>query len=110
MGAWAYNIPNDFEYPRQELELTITGHHIGDGHEALVGLLSDRTEGSSFEPCDTRPDGKLVHITLSTAEGVPPAAAGSIDPDAIIAVAPVSLTVRLHKRGASRIQPTRLAA
>ena len=68
--TWAYNVPQDFDYPRQMLDVTFTGHHIGDGHEALVGRLSDPGD-PGFETM-FRPDGKPIHLTLATAPGVPP--------------------------------------
>jgi hypothetical protein len=33
---WAYNVPDDFVWPQEPLTMTVTGHHVGDGHEALV--------------------------------------------------------------------------
>jgi hypothetical protein len=110
--TWAYNVPQDFDYPRQMLDLTLTGHHIGDGHEALVGRLTDPGEVTSFPggPLGMlRPDGKLVHITLSTADGIPPARASEIEMRDVAPVDPVILRVRFYNRFASRIIPTPLA-
>jgi hypothetical protein len=114
--TWAYNVPEDFDFPRQLLNLTISGHHVGDGHEALVARLTDPGDQSRFPAGPLgliRPDGKPLHLTLSTASGIPPARAGDIDLGKVLAVKPVSLRIRFHNRFASRITPTplfRLAA
>jgi hypothetical protein len=109
--TWAYDVPQDFEFPRQLLDLTISGHHIGDGHEALVGRLTDPGDPTRFPAGPLgmfRPDGKPIHLTLSTLPGIPPARAGEIELRNVLAVNPVRLRIRFHNRFASRITPTSL--
>jgi hypothetical protein len=78
--TWIYGCSADFEdFPKQPMACVIVGHHIGPDHEALVITLDDQA---------TRPDGKLHHITLSVAPGVPPARAGEIDPAFVVDVEP----------------------
>ena len=96
--TWRYNPPEDFTFPTGDLELVLDGHHLGDGHEALTGSL----DGVRF-----RPDGKMIHIALSTRPGVPPVAAGDIDPMRITPITPLKLTVRLEKRVARQSKPDR---
>ena len=54
--------------------------------------------------------GDVLHITLSTEDGVPPARTGEIDTFAVEPVAALSLRVSFHRRAASRITPTRVMA
>jgi hypothetical protein len=67
--TWAYKVDDAFEFPQGPLTCVVTGRHEGVDGEAFVVTLAGQ---------DTRPDGKRLHITLSTAEGVQRATAGNI--------------------------------
>jgi hypothetical protein len=88
--VWAYRIPDDFAWPQDPLVMTVTGHHAGDGHQALVCSVATAGETVTLQALGN----KRLHITLSTATGVPP----SVRP-----VEPLSLTVRLRRGHAMRL-------
>lgn len=72
--TYAYRTPSNYAFPLGLLECHIYGYHYGDGHDALLVTIDGKK---------TRPDGKMFHITLSTADGVRPAQAGEIDRSSI---------------------------
>lgn len=72
----AYKVTDDFQFSKEDIPVEVYGYHQGDGHEAILVKLG-------HAGVKRRPDGRLYAITLSTAEGVPPAAAGEIDPKKI---------------------------
>jgi hypothetical protein len=97
--VWAYRIPDDFAWPQDPLVMTVTGHHAGDGHQALVCSVA-RPEGTVTMQALGN---KRLHVTLSTATGVPPASGGDIEPDQVRPVEPLSLTIRLRRGHAMRL-------
>jgi hypothetical protein len=83
---WVYDCAEDEAvYPGREagqdqaemLTCDVVGLHQNNLrlHEALVVKIGHRTH---------RPDGVLLHIALSTQPGVPPVAAGEIDPALVL--------------------------
>lgn len=104
--TWAYRVSDEARFPVGNLELTIDGLHEGPGHECLTGSL----HGGGLLHERFRPDGRPVHITLSTADGIPPAEASRINLAAIRKVDPVKLTLQLRRGPATQLTPERLAA
>ena len=104
----AYGVPKDFLYPTKPLQLFLHGIHTGTGAEALVGELSDPANPNAI--WSERPDGKTVHITLSTAHGIPPARAGEIDDTLIQPIKPSFWTVQLLLLPRRIMQPELQAA
>jgi hypothetical protein len=104
--VWAYGIPDDFVWPEnQPLALTVIGHHVGDGHEALVCSVASDGQTVMMQALGN----KLLHIGLSTADRVPPSAGGDIDPDKVHDVDPISLDITLIKGHARKLVAERRA-
>lgn len=104
--TYAYGVSENYPFPDSEAELVLDGHHVGSGHEALTGLLR---QGAGV-PARWRPDGKIIHVTLSTVYGVPPVRAGEIEPYAIMPIRPISCRVRLARSFAEVYRPVRADA
>ena len=64
--TYAYRATREYNFPQGSIDARIYGYHRGEGHDALLVELGQAG-------MKRRPDGKLFHITLSTADGVPPA-------------------------------------
>lgn len=77
--TWAYGVADDFPFDPAMTDCVLYGIHRCDRHEAFLVSLG----GKSY-----RPDGSLLHLTLSTASGVRPAEAGQIDPGAVERISP----------------------
>jgi hypothetical protein len=93
--VWAYGVPEDFVYPKDEpVTFTVTGRHLGHGHEALVGVASFDGDGDEAITRQANND-KLLHITLSTDDGIAPVKGGEIEPAGMIAFNPVPVPLRL---------------
>lgn len=103
--VWAYRIPDDFVWPQDPLVMTVTGHHVGDGHQALVCSVELPEETATMQALGN----KRLHITLSTADRVPPASGGDIELDKVQPVEPLSLTIRLSRGHAMRLAAERRA-
>jgi hypothetical protein len=97
--VWAYRIQDDFVWPQHPLAMTVTGHHAGDGHQALVCSVALPEETVTMQALGN----KRLHITLSTANRVPPASGGDIEPDRVRPVEPLSLIIRLRLGHAMRL-------
>jgi len=98
--VWAYGVPEDFEFPKEPVTFHIFAHHIGEGHEALVGAVYDADDiGRSFQANN----GRRLHITLSAADGVPPARGGEIDVNAVREFPAIKLTLHLKIGHAVRL-------
>lgn len=86
----AYGVGRFYEVPSQ-ITVTVYGVHKGSGTDALLvmvdkQLVQPKREGEDFE----RP----YHITLSTAQNVPPAEAGKVDPTRIKMIPTFSFTLQ----------------
>lgn len=88
--TWAYRVPNDFSFNRAAQPVVVYGIHRDARTEALLCRIGN----TDFQPLQpTRP----LHLTLSTAEGVPPVEAGSLDlANAILFTEPFVFTARLQ--------------
>ena len=95
---WHYNCPPDAPFREGPVKLLLTGIHRGETHEAFVGSLDGAWE---------TPDGRRVHVTLSTAPGTPPVTAGEIDPAKVEPIEPIELLVSLIKRHPTKLRPDR---
>lgn len=70
--SWAYRVPASFAYPDHLQDVEVYGIHRSPRTEALLCRVGD----AYFQPlAPTRP----LHLTLCTAEGVPPVEAGGMD-------------------------------
>lgn len=105
---WAYRVPDDFTWPTGAVDLTITGYYLGQGYDTLVATVRD-ADGTEYTHQQTGQPAKLLHITHSTAEGMPPLAGGEIDADMIDAVTPFTLRIALVAGHARRLFPERRA-
>ena len=108
--TWAYGVQDDYPVPPGPLFFTVLGRHRGDGHEALVGqIMRGSVNGELL--ASRRPDDKLVHITLSTMDGVAPARSGDIDASRIEIIDPcLGFEIQMRMRPRWVQSPTRLAA
>jgi hypothetical protein len=103
--VWAYRIPDDFVWPQGPLAMTVTSHHVGDGHQTLVCSVAMKEEAVTMQALGN----KRLHVTMSTANGVPPTSGGDIEPDKVRPVEPLSLTIRLSRGHAMRLVAERRA-
>jgi hypothetical protein len=105
--TYAYKSPADYSFPQGLLDVEVVGHHMIEGrHEALVVKVGPMGLAQ-------RPDGKLFHITLSCADGVPPAEAGDINRDLKRLqqpAKPLRFQVQFIRRKLWQSKPQRLAA
>ncbi len=67
--TWAYGVDGDFYFPTWDLKCSVYGYHETATTQALALCVDER---------EYRPDGKLFHLTISTANGVPPVKAGEL--------------------------------
>lgn len=103
--TWAYRVTPEFEFPRGEIALVLDGYHCGDGADAATGYLHD---GNTLFTERVRPDGGLVHVTLSASDGTEPRAAGNIRLKDIVRLGdPLRLQVALVRRHATKLTPER---
>lgn len=104
--TWAYNVPLSVEYPMGELTLIIDEVQTDAlrGVQVATGTISD---GETM--WQRRPDGRRIHITLSTKDGVPPAEAGRLEPGdgTTTPIEPITLTVYLARRTSTKQRPDR---
>lgn len=110
--TWAYGVQDDYPVPPGPLFFTVWGHHRGDGHEALVGEITRGSVNGEMLAI-RRPDDKLVHITLSTMDGVAPARSGDIDASRIEIIDHeyrLSFEIQMRIRPRWVQNPTQLAA
>jgi len=106
--TWAYRVSLGFGFPRGEIELGLDGIYRGDDADVLIGWVNNGPVRHQRH----RPDGKLVHVTLSTRPGTPPAAslAGMPERPAWQTIAPIVLNIRLARRNATTLRPDNMAA
>ena len=108
--TWSYNVPQDCDFPKGPLDLTVYARHIGADTDCLLARIKPAGAIDSGTG-DQRPDGKWLHITLSTRPGIPPARAGEIGMQDVELIDPIELRIQFHNRSASRLVPTmRMAA
>lgn len=111
--TWAYRVSPGFGFPSGEIELSLDGIYRGDDADVLIGSIKGAalTNGPAYH-LRHRPDGKLVHVTLSTRPGTPPAAslAGMPERPAWQTIAPIVLNIRLARRNATTLRPDNMAA
>ena len=101
----AYDVQPDFVFPKGSLKFVIDSYHRSDdGHDCLIGYLRG---GGLVGKRLNRADGKPLHITLSTADGVPPKRAAEIDVRWLRPVPPVELKVKLEMSHATVWTPER---
>ena len=89
--TWAYRVEEDYSFSTEVQECIVIGHHRAETHDALQLLLSNRPY---------RPDGKLLHITMSTAPGVQRAQTGDFRPEEVILIPQdqrIAFPVRLER-------------
>lgn len=86
--TWAYKVPEEYPFNPDHQTCLVVGLARTEATEALVCLLGGAAR---------RPDGKPVHITLSTRLGVERAQAGLIHPDLVRPCDPVSFKIRLQR-------------
>lgn len=68
----AYGVMRHYPVPQGSQRVTFVGEVNQNGAQALIVLVNDKLR---------REDGKLFHLTISTAPGVPPATAGDFRHD-----------------------------
>jgi hypothetical protein len=97
--TYAYGVTSETSYPTAPVKVLIVGIHRTKRHEALVCSLHGDTQ---------RPDGKLFHITLATAPGVPPAEAGDINMADVEPISPITLDLQFKIEHARVTRPQAL--
>ncbi len=95
--TWAYGVDSTFLFNADPVDCTLYAIHRTAEHEAFLAQLG----GNSM-----RPDGTLLHLTLATAPGIPPAQAGRIDPAGCEWIEPFTFGTQLRLQPLFVQQPT----
>lgn len=103
--TWAYRVTEEFTFPRHPIVLVLDGYHLNECTDAATGYVA--SEAANLWTERVRPDGTIVHVTLSTRPGTPPRDAGLIRPQLIKRVEPLRLSITLVRRHATTLRPER---
>lgn len=103
--TWAYGVKKDAPFPIRGMRLTLDRVQT-DPIRGVQIALGHVTDGETT--WHQRPDGRPVHVTISTKIGVPPSEGGLMQPgDGVTTpIEPVTLTLFVNMRHATTLLPT----
>lgn len=87
--TWAYGVDLTYPFDTEMTDCTLYGLHTGRTAQSFL---------ASFAGDPLRPDGRMLFLTLSTDEGVPPLHAGEIDLARVELIDPVLFGTQLKLR------------
>ena len=103
--TWEYGVRNDAPFQIGGLQLTLDRVQTDPirGVQIALGHITDGTT-----TWHRRPDGRPVHVTISTKQGVPPSEGGLLLPTdgTTTPIDPVTFTTFLNMRHATKLHPT----
>lgn len=103
--TWEYGVRNDAPFQIGGLQLTLDRVQTDPirGVQIALGHITDGTT-----TWHRRPDGRPVHVTISTKQGVPPSEGKLLLPsDGVTTpIEPVTFTTFLNMRHATKLHPT----